>query len=110
MKKLSLKTIAFLQAAGIAAYTLLFALVVQYLGPRFEPLPVSPIFSMTLALIAFVFSATVCATIFLGYPAYLFFDGKKRESVRLILWSIAWLAFFLVIFLILIPLSPSLFK
>jgi hypothetical protein len=107
MHKLSLKTVAFLQAAGIVVYVLLFAFVVQTLGRHFEPMPVSPFLSMALALMAFVFSASVCATIFLGHPAYLFFDGKKKEAVRLVLWSIIWLAAFVAILLVLLPFSAS---
>ena len=90
---------AFLQAAGVAAYVMLFAFTVQTLGRHFADLRPNPIFSMALALIAFVFSATVCSTLFFGYPAYLFFEGKKKESVRLVLESIVWLAVFLIVFL-----------
>ena len=108
MTKLSLKAIAFLQAAGVVAYILLFASTVQFLGRHFEKVQISPVFSMALALMAFVFSATVCATIFLGYPAYLLVEGKKKESVHLILKSIAWLAVFLVTFLIILSLTTSL--
>ncbi len=105
MKKLSLTTIAFLQAAGIAVYVTLFAFTVQYLGQRFQPTPISPFFSMVLVLTTFVFSASVCATIFFGYPAYLFSEGKRKEAIRLVLKSIGWLAIFLVAFLLLIAVS-----
>ena len=108
MKKPSLRTIAFLQAAGVTVYVLFFASTVQFLGHRFETVHVSPVLSMALALIAFVFSATVCSAVFLGYPAYLFFDGKKKESIRLILEGIIWLAVFLIVFLALLPLTASL--
>ena len=107
MKKLSLRTIAFMQAAGVATYILLFAATVQFLGHHFESVQVSPVFSMALVLMAFVFSATVCSAVFLGYPTYLFFEGKKKESVRLILESIVWLAVFLIVFLILLPFTAS---
>jgi hypothetical protein len=105
MKKLSLTAIAFLQAAGIIAYILLFAFTVQYLGLHFASLQISPFLSMALFLTTFVFSASVCVTIFLGYPAYLFFEGRKRDAARLIIKSIGWLAIFLVLILALLPFS-----
>jgi len=34
----------------------------------------------------------------LGYPILLFFDGRKAEAVKIIIWSALWLILFLGIF------------
>ncbi|MBU1348554.1 hypothetical protein KJ781_00605 [Patescibacteria group bacterium] len=43
-------------------------------------------------LLLFVLSATICASVMLGYPALLLRDGKIKQALTVIGWSIVWLA------------------
>ena len=48
-------------------------------------------------LTTFVFSALLCGTAMLGYPALLCFEKEYRRAASVVLWSIAWLAIFLAV-------------
>lgn len=50
-------------------------------------------------LLMFVLSAAVVGGLIIGYPIYLFFDGKKKESVTALFYSVGWLALYTVIVL-----------
>jgi hypothetical protein len=43
-------------------------------------------------LLMFTLSAAVMASLVFGTPVQLYLDGKKHESVRLVGWTIGWLA------------------
>jgi hypothetical protein len=102
--KFSPKTIAFLQASGLTGYIGLFAVLalrMQSLGQYIEASGASyPILAIILFLMAFVISVLISATIILGYPIHLFFDGRKSEALKIVFWSAAWLVVFLGIFVL----------
>lgn len=98
MKKMPLGMIAFLQAAGLALYVSLVALLIWQGSHWFDQLNsyLGPLLFLTL----FVFSATVCTLIFLGYPFWLVWEGKQtRTALRLVFYSTAWLLAFLLVLL-----------
>lgn len=83
----------FLQAAGLALYVALFATAVWSL-PRFvgiQNAELHQVVAMSLFLLTFVTSASICGSIMFGYPTRLFLDNKKKEAVHTVLWSILWL-------------------
>jgi hypothetical protein len=86
-----IKTIALLQALGVACYITLFAVSVNALrtGETFSE-TMSPAVGISSFLLAFVASALICATIVFGYPAWLFTNGKSREAPEMVGWTIAW--------------------
>lgn len=101
-KKFSLPFLAFLQASGLAAYCGL----VGYLMWHGETLKIfGPPFTFlgpTMFLVLFVVSALISALLILGYPFILFWEKKKTiEALKLVGYSIAWLAFY-VFFLLLV--------
>jgi hypothetical protein len=99
--KFSPKTIAFFQAAGLTGYIGLFAALALRMQPWGHDIEAShPIWGIILFLMAFVISALLSATLILGYPILLFFDGRKSEALKVILWSAAWLVVFLGIFVL----------
>lgn len=54
-------------------------------------------------LMLFVLSAAITALLVFGRPVYLFLSGAKKDSVKLLFWTIGWLIVFtLIIFLILL--------
>ncbi len=90
--------IGLLQTAIVVAYILAGALIVtspfaEEVGGVFRWFPPVGILAF---LSTFVFSALVCSSAMLGYPALLCFDKKYRRATEIVLWSIAWLAIFLV--------------
>ena len=91
-----------LEAAGLALYVSLFAVVSQQIQPwlmALNPKP-QPMLSIILFLLAFIISAIICGAIIFGYPITLFFDGKKSEALKIVFWSAVWLIIFFVIFAI----------
>ena len=99
--KLPSRTIGLFQAAGLVFYVSSFALTVnqvqQWLASKgIQP---QPVVGITFFLLAFIISAIICASIVFAYPAFLFFENKKNEAVKIILWSLTWLIFFFIAFL-----------
>lgn len=86
-----IKTAAFLQAIGVAAYIALFAASVNAIRPG-ETFPdtMSPAVGISFFLLAFVASVLICATIVFGYPVWLFTNGKSREALEIVGWTVAW--------------------
>ncbi|NIT04557.1 hypothetical protein GTO10_06725 [Candidatus Saccharibacteria bacterium] len=95
--KLTLPTIGLLEASGLTAYVVLISKIFQYADKWAAG--ISPTSVSVFLLLLFVLSALISALIMLGRPALLFFDGKKKEAVELVLWSTIWLAGFITIFL-----------
>ena len=91
--------VGFLQTAIVVTYILTGALFVT--SPFAQALKDSifqwfPPVGILAFLTTFVFSALLCATAMLGYPVLLCFEKKYRRCMQIILWSIAWLALFLL--------------
>ena len=47
----------------------------------------SPVFGISLFLMAFVISALITGSIALAYPAILFFDGYRKRALEIVLWT-----------------------
>lgn len=96
--KTSASAIGFIQAAGLTLYVIVFALVVSRAQSwfRLQDIQPEPRVSIILFLLAFVISVLVCGSVILGYPTIKFFDGKRAEALKTILWNGIWLV---VIFL-----------
>lgn len=77
----------FLQALALAAYVLGFAFVAQTFGPLIGP-ALPEVFAMALFLFAFVTSALTCGAIALSYPLFLMFEGRRIESIFVVVWNI----------------------
>lgn len=86
--------IAFIQSAGLTAYVVIVASIMMKIE-RWASVPKSPALGLTAFLLLFVFSATVCASIVFGYPLYLVKEGKTKTAIRIVAYTIAWLAAFL---------------
>ena len=92
--KNSIVKIAFFQAAGIVAYVIVFASIVNSLQTLFpDDNKLSPFIGISIFLLAFIISVTVCGSLMFGYPIFLFSKGKKAEAFKLFLWSLGWLVF-----------------
>ncbi len=107
--KFSPKILAFFQALGLALYVGLFAIFAIHVPPWFEKNQAThPALGIILFLLAFVISAVISGSIILGYPIFLFFEGRRKDALKIVLWSVVWLLLFLGIFVIITLISlPS---
>lgn len=90
----------FLQALGVALYCLLIGIFfwqAQYIFPKFNP-PLGPM----LMLLLLSFSVLTCGVIVFYKPYLLFFDGKKKEAIRLVIGTAGWLFVFLLLAFVLV--------
>ena len=90
----------FIQASGLTIYVGLFAVAVERMQAWLQvnqPIFSSPVLGIMLFLMLFVISALISGSLILGYPAVLFFGGKKAEALLVLLWSVVWLAVYLII-------------
>lgn len=83
------------QAVGLIAYIALFSLAATLLSQYV--VPPAPFVAIILGLLAFVFSALVSGSIVLGYPLFLALNGEKRAAIRILVWSIFWIALLLLV-------------
>lgn len=93
----------FVQASGLTIYVGLFAVIVERIQAWLQvnrPTFSNPVLGIMLFLMLFVLSALISGSLILGYPAVLFFGGKRAEAWRVLLWSVVWLAIYLIIILL----------
>ncbi|PJE69974.1 hypothetical protein COU97_02210 [Candidatus Shapirobacteria bacterium CG10_big_fil_rev_8_21_14_0_10_48_15] len=100
LKEMSLGLRAFGQATGVAVYCGLIGIIFwqgeKWFGPPYSFL------GPALFLILLAVSVLVCGLLALAYPAFLFWEKKQRpEALKLVGYTAGWLAFYLVIILLL---------
>lgn len=83
------RTIGFIQAVGIAAYVALFATLAYQVRTwvTTSAVVIHPIAGILLFLLAFIISALACGSIALAYPASAFFEGRRIEALKIVLWN-----------------------
>ena len=89
-------TRALINTLGLLAYIILVMNILNNGEKIFGNMP-KPIGGITFLLI-FVFSALVSSLLILGKPAMLFFDGRKKEGIRMLFYTMGWML--VIIFLI----------
>lgn len=85
------KIIALAQAVGLSGYVTLVVFFLQNAKNLLNPSSVGETLVGMVMLLLFVISALISAAIMLGYPAILFFKGKRKTALKIILTSIGWL-------------------
>lgn len=90
------KLIALAQAVCLTAYIMLVALFMKSLQNWFGPQKDDPILAPMIFLLMFIISALVSSSIMLAYPVILFFKGKRKTAIKIVLMSTGWLAVFLI--------------
>lgn len=93
------KTTGFFQAAGLTIYVVTFVLSAWNVGQWFETsgMKTHPALNMTVVLMAFVTSVSICGTIMFTAPVLRFLDSRKNEAIQIVLWTIGWLVLFFII-------------
>ncbi len=95
---------SFVHALGTVVYIALVATVMSNAERIFgqaEGQGEAPLVGVAMLLL-FVVSASVTGLLILGTPLRWYLDGKKQEAVRLLGWTIGWLATFAVLAFVLI--------
>lgn len=102
LHKSSPQVVGFVQALGVLAYILLFALTANGLNPWLQQSALfdTPIVAMSFVLTVFVLSALTCGSVVLAYPLVLLFGKKVRRAVEVVVWNAVWLAIFLAGYII----------
>ncbi|MBX4212272.1 hypothetical protein KW787_02340 [Candidatus Pacearchaeota archaeon] len=80
-------TRAFIDALGTTVYIILVASFVFYLQ-RFSSKPDHTLLIPIAMLLLFVCSAAITGFLVLGKPVMLYMDGKKRESILLLSYTL----------------------
>lgn len=108
LDSLSPSIVALIQVALTLLYIILFSYgVVTFMPPPDTPDALAPFPPMIFFLTAFVFSALLCGSLVLGYPALLFFEGVRSRALLVILWSVAWFALAFLIATLLFFAAPG---
>lgn len=88
-----------LNALGTVAYVALVATLMRNAQRIFGNKP-DTVFAPILILTLFVFSAAITASLVLGKPILMYLNNEKNEAVRLFLYTLGWLAFVIVLLLV----------
>lgn len=83
------KLLALLNALGVAIYTILVALVMRNGERVFGKM--DNLFGPVAFLLLFVLSAAVVGALILGKPVMMYFDGQKKEAVKMFVQTVLWL-------------------
>lgn len=86
----NLRSLAFLHAVGVVIYTSLVAVFMQNGEVIFGS--AKTLLVPVVILLLFVLSAAVAGALVLGRPIMLYFDGQKKEAVKMFIWTVGWLA------------------
>jgi len=103
MKKHRIHFMSFVSAVGVFAYTFLagwFLFNGEGIFGR-----VNDFRGVAMILILLILSVVVVGLLMFGKPVMLYFDGKKQESVKLMLATLGWFALFGIIYMILLGIS-----
>ncbi len=73
-------------ALGVFVYVLLVALLFANAPNIFGQM--ANFWGPVAFLLLFVFSALVCGLLVFGWPAYLWFDGAKKEAIKTLLYTV----------------------
>lgn len=93
-KKIILRGLGF--AFGEVAYVSLVAFFMFNMEKFFGSKPDSA-FAPVAFLILLVISAAVSAALVFGGPVLLYLEGKKKDAIRLFIYTISWLVVFLFV-------------
>ncbi len=92
---------AFIDAIGTFLYIVLivgFIYSLQSSIPKADDIILIPI----AMLLLFVFSAGFTSSLVFGKPVLLYLEGKKKEAISMVAWTLAFLLIFTIIVFILI--------
>lgn len=95
MKNSKLATYSIIHSIGVLVYVSLVALIMNNGQKWFGN--ANNILGATAILLLFVLSAAIVGALVLGKPTLLYLDGKKKEAIKLFLYTISSLAIIILI-------------
>lgn len=98
---MSFPFIAFLQASGLVTYIIILSTVLTNVTRLFKN-DTGEFYAPIIMLLVFIFSAVISASLVLGRAGVLFWDKKYKESFKLVAWTLSWIAFYLLLFVVLL--------
>lgn len=102
IKKLSVPFIAFIQATGLIIYIGLVSLFMRFIGNNIEKTDAGNFYGPILALLLFITSAVISASLVLGRFGVLFWNKQYKEAFTLLGYTVAWCVFYIVFLYVLI--------
>jgi hypothetical protein len=97
MKKMNIALTSFLQALGTFTYVLVVVMIMSN-GEKIFSSDKGLLIGVTM-LMLFIVSAAICGTLVLVKPIMLYLDNQKKEALKLLYFTIGWLAIFTVVIL-----------
>lgn len=97
-KELLFKT--YRNVSGAALYVFLVSQVMQHGNQWFGK--EDNFFTPVAFLLLFSLSAAVMASLIFGLPAILLLDGKKKDGILAVFYSIGWLGFYTILGLLIL--------
>lgn len=97
MKKSKLISYGLLHSLSVLLYTAAVAWL-MFNGERFFGKAQNFTMPLTLLLL-FVLSATIVGLLVLGRPIYMYFNGHRQEGIKLLIYTLVWLAIITIIIL-----------
>lgn len=99
MNTYSLIKRSLLDSLGVAAYVLVISWIMTSLsGQNFPQTVLGPM----MMLMLLVLSVAVVGMLIFAKPVMMYLDGQKKESVWLIIYTLIWLAVFILISLFIV--------
>lgn len=92
---------AFANSLGVAVYVIFVVLLISSLENIFSAEPDSLIFLMAMLLL-FICSAAITGFLVFGKPLMLYLDGKKKEAVSLLAYTITFLFLIIIVTFVLL--------
>ena len=80
---------SFVHSAGVLVYVFLVALLMNYGEQIFGSM--NNLTGPIAFLLLFVLSALIVGMLVLGKPVILYLDGKKKEAIQLLLYTVFWI-------------------
>jgi len=88
-----------IHATGAAVYIGAVASFITFMG-NVSAMNKFPVLGVMSFLLLFVISAAVMGILIFGLPIMRFIENKKKESIALLFLTVGWLAFYLILALI----------
>jgi len=102
MKKLNNKMCAFMHSLGVVTYIFLVATFMRNAERIFGK--EDTVIAVMTVLTLFVLSATIVGGLIFCKPVMMYLDGDKKDALKMLLHTIAWLFIMFVVFLVIIVL------
>ena len=96
----SISFVSFLNAAGVFAYVSAVSWLLFSAGHIFGNVPEPNFLIPIYFLLLFVISASITGFLVLGKPILMYWDGQKKEALKMLFCTLAWLVLFLFLVVI----------